>query len=354
MKISLNRYIFFALLAAILFGASAPLNKLYLASIEPIAMASFLYLGSGMMMAAIKGLQSLKILRRENQGKWEKNEIPFLAGAILSGGVAAPILLLFSLRTTPASTSSLLLNFEVAATSLIAVFLFREKINRQVVYTILFVTAASILLSLEGQGQWGFSIGALGILGACFLWGFDNNFTKKIASKDAITIVFIKGLSAGVFSFILSRLAGEPLPAVNMALTAMMIGAVCYGLSILLFILAMRGLGAARTSALFGTSPVAGVLISFILFNEAINVKFVAAFLFVLTGILLLSNEKHTHIHAHERMTHTHLHRHDDGHHDHQHSNHGASQFLHSHPHSHEPIIHEHEHTHTGDHKHGQ
>lgn len=317
-------------------------------------MASFLYLGSGMSMAAIKGLQRLKLLPRENQGKWERNEIPFLAGAILSGGVAAPILLLFSLQTTPAATSSLLLNFEVAATSMIAVFLFREKISRPVVYAILFVTAASILLSFEGQGQWGFSIGALGILGACFLWGFDNNFTKKIASKDAITIVYIKGLSAGAFSFILAQLAGEALPALNIALTAMMIGAVCYGLSILLFIMAMRGLGAARTSALFGTSPVAGVLISFILFNDPVNLKFVVAFLFVVTGIYLLSNEKHAHTHLHERMTHSHLHRHDDGHHDHHHSNSEAGQFLHSHQHSHERTLHDHEHAHTGNHRHGQ
>ena len=327
--------ILFALLAAILFGASAPLIKLLTVNLNTIVLAGLLYLGSGTIMLAAKGLQSIHILPVEKEEKWGKREIPYLMGAILAGGVAAPILLLFSLKTTPAATASLLLNFEVAATTLIAVWLFKEKITSQVVLAILFITTASILLSLDSAGGWGFALGAVGIIGACFLWGFDNNFTKMISAKDAITIVLIKGLSAGTFSFLLSQLIGESLPTLQQAVVAMAVGAVCYGVSIFFFVLAIRKLGAARTSTLFGAAPFAGVLVSMLLFHDPINLRFILSAGFILAGITLLTLENQEPAPSQHQRAHIHFHRHDDGQHDHFHLNPNRIFPLHIHHHRH-------------------
>ncbi len=338
-----------ALLAALLFGASAPFAKLLLGEVEPISLAAFLYLGSGLGMLLLKAVQKKGAV---SEAPIKRADWGWLAGSVAAGGVAAPIVLLFSLRVTPAATASLLLNFEGVATTLLAGILFKEAINRQTVLAIICVTAASILLSWDTSGQWGLSVGAVGVLTACFLWGIDNNLTRNIAAKDPLAIVQVKGLSAGSFSLLLTLLLGHSLPRLSIVLGAMLLGSISYGLSIVLFIRAMRGMGAARTSALFGTAPLAGMVLSFLLFREAPNPLFFVALPFMLIATLLLFRENHLHNHTHEPITHEHRHAHDDGHHSHAHPQMERDGRTHSHVHTHEPLTHDHAHVPDIDHRH--
>ena len=338
--------IILALLAALLFGASAPIAKLLLGEIEPISLAAFLYLGSGF------GLLIFQIYQR-NGNKKQSTEAPlkitdmgWLAGAIIAGGIAAPIILLFSLRDTPAATASLLLSFECVATTLIAAMVFKESISRRAWWAILVITTASILLSANLNNVWGLSWGAMGILAACVLWGIDNNFTRNISAKNPKSIVMVKGLAAGSFSLILAIILGNQIPDLGIALKAMLLGSLSYGLSITLFIRAMRGLGAARTSALFGTAPLAGVVLSFFLLQESLNAMFMVALPLMIIGAILLVNEEHNHNHVHEATQHEHLHKHDDDQHLH---NHETPEPARSHSHWHEHSYLEHDHHHMPD-----
>ncbi len=325
-----------ALLAAALFGASAPIAKLLLGEVEPVFLAAFLYLGSGIGALALKRAS-------HQEAPVRRNDIGWLAGAVVAGGIAAPILLLFSLRHTPASTASLLLNFEGVATTLIAAIIFKEAVSRRTVWAILGITAASILLSWNAEG-WGISLGALGILGACVLWGIDNNMTRAISAKDPLTIVLVKGWGAGTFSLLLALLLGNTWPKTIIIIGALILGSLSYGLSIALFIRAMRSLGAARTSALFGTAPLMGVLLSFVLIQERPNTLFFAALLLMIAATILLFVEQHGHWHSHDPITHDHRHSHDDGHHTHSHPTMEARSLVHSHIHTHETMEHEHPH----------
>ncbi|MEP7291580.1 MAG: DMT family transporter [Chloroflexota bacterium] len=330
-----------ALLAAALFGASAPLAKLLLGEIEPIMLAAFLYLGCGIGVFLYKTLQPSSA---DAEAQISRSDWKWLAGSVFAGGVAAPILLLISLQSTPASTASLLLNFEGVATTLIAVLVFKEAVSRYAIWAIVCVTVASILLSWDVTGQWGISLGALGVLSACVFWGIDNNVTRNISAKDPLMIVMVKGLGAGSFSLILALILGNPFPSITFVLGAMLLGSLSYGLSIVLFIRAMRGLGAARTSALFGTAPLVGVALSFLLFRETLTLFFIVALPLMIIAAWLLFSEQHSHRHVHETMTHDHRHRHDDGHHNHDHPGMVARSLTHSHIHTHEHIEHEHPH----------
>ncbi|MGB8647461.1 MAG: DMT family transporter [Anaerolineae bacterium] len=221
-------------LAAVLFGASAPIAKLLLGQVEPIPLAALLYLGSGFGLLAFRlGQRTLgQIAAREaplQRGDW-----PWLAGATLAGGVAAPIVLLFSLENTPAATASLLLNFEIVATTLIALLVFKEAISRRVVLAIGVITLASILVSNNSNGEWGISLAALGVLAACALWGIDNNLTRNISAQDPVAIAMFKGVGAGLFSLLLALVLGNRLPSVAVALSTMLIGILSYGLSTVL------------------------------------------------------------------------------------------------------------------------
>jgi drug/metabolite transporter (DMT)-like permease len=331
-----------ALVATLLFGASAPLAKLLLGEIEPVPLAAFLYLGSGIGLLGIRIFQ--KIIRRpsDREAKITKPDLIWLVGAVLAGGVAAPIILLFSLKNTPAATASLLLNFECVATSIIAVLAFKESITRRVWWAIGLITLSSIFLSINFKASWGVSFGALGILLACVLWGIDNNFTRNISAKDPLVIVTIKGLGAGGLSFALAMILGNKLPAFGIILGAMALGSFSYGVSIVLFIRAMRGLGAARTSALFSAAPLGGMILSFLIFREMPTWTFLIALPIMVIGTIFLVTEQHEHFHTHKFMVHEHAHVHDDGHHDHQHE--GGLVAKHSHIHQHEELPHEHEH----------
>lgn len=332
-----------ALAAAALFGVSAPFAKLFLGEVEPVILAAFLYLGSGLGLLLLKGIQKLGETAVLAETPIGKEDIPWLAGAILAGGIAAPIVLLFSLRETAAATASLLLNFEGVATTLIAALAFKEAVTRRAWLAILAITAATMLLSYSPGSNWGFSLGALGILLACVLWGIDNNFTRNISAKDPLTIVIIKGLAAGLFSLLLAMLLGNAWPSWATILGALVLGSLSYGLSITLFIRAMRHLGAARTSALFGTAPLAGVAVSLLLFSETPGVLFLLALPLTIAGAIFLVNEEHSHFHAHAATFHNHWHRHDDEHHLHDHDGEEAEE-AHAHPHHHEPLAHEHHH----------
>jgi drug/metabolite transporter (DMT)-like permease len=339
-----------ALTAALLFGASAPLAKLLLGGIEPVLLAGLLYLGSGLGLLIIKIFQSITRRTADAEAGLKGKDFGWLTGAILAGGVAAPIILLISLERTPASTASLLLNFEVVATTLIAVLAFREAVGKKVVLAISLITLASILLSVDTNSSWGFSLGALGILAACLLWGMDNNFTRNISAKDPLSITLLKGFIGGTFSVGLGLVLGNRLPQIGLIFGGLALGAFSYGLSIVLFIRAMRGMGAARTSALFSTAPLAGVILSMLIFRVLPGWVFLPALILVVIGTWLLVNEQHQHEHAHIAVTHEHAHTHTDGHHDHQHVEQVSSK--HSHVHEHTLQIHDHPHLPDTDHRH--
>ena len=350
MKTNISGSVLQALLAALFFGVSAPLSKLLLGNVSPVLMAAFLYLGSGSGITLMKLLQRSRRGGKELEADIRRTDAGWLAGAIITGGIAAPILLMISLKNTPASTASLLLNFEGVATTLIALFFFREAISRRALSAIAAITMASIFLSTPFEGGFRFSLGALGVLGACSLWGVDNNFTRNISAKDPLTIVAWKGLVAGTFSLALGLLLGERLPPVTSILSILLLGWICYGLSTMFFIYSMRGLGAARTSAFYGTAPLAGVFVSFLIFKEPITLLFGLAAILMVGGAFLLANEEHAHFHIHMPVVHEHRHSPQDGFHRHEQGGPAAS---HSHEHVHPRTGHEHGHMPDIHHRHG-
>jgi drug/metabolite transporter (DMT)-like permease len=329
-------YILQALLAALFFGASAPIAKLLLGDVPPILMAAFLYLGSGTGISLIKLYQ--RFSNHQTEAGIKRPDMGWLAGAIFTGGILAPIILMISLKNTPASTASLLLNFEGVGTTVIALLFFHESISRRALFAILAITLASIFLSTNFQSGFNFSLGALGILLACFLWGVDNNFTRNISAKDPLTIVAWKGLVAGSFSLLLALGLGQRPPALTVILSILLLGFISYGLSTMLFIYSMRGLGAARTSALYGTAPLAGVILSIVIFHDPLTILFIIAAVLMVAGALLLANEEHAHFHIHMPVVHEHRHSHDDFH------PHGHEEDVHSHEHEHPQTEHEHGH----------
>jgi drug/metabolite transporter (DMT)-like permease len=329
-------FILQALLAALFFGASAPLSKLLLGEVPPVLMAAFLYLGSGTGISLVK--LSQKMTSHSKEAGIRRPDVGWLAGAIIAGGILAPIVLMVSLQVTPASTASLLLNFEGVATTLIALIFFRESISRRAFAAIFAITLASIFLSTNFKSGMGFSLGALGILLACTLWGLDNNFTRNISAKDPLTIVAWKGLVAGTFSLLLGLFLGQQLPSFRAILGILLLGFISYGLSTMLFIYSMRGLGASRTSALYGTAPLAGVILSILIFHDPITWSFILAALLMVAGALMLSSEEHAHFHIHMPVVHEHRHTHDEFH------DHDAARVTHSHEHEHPRTEHEHGH----------
>ena len=335
MKVNFS-FIIQALLAALFFGASAPVSKLLLGNVPPVLMAAFLYLGSGTGISLIKLYQRLTLNQKEAGIK--APDVKWLAGAIISGGILAPIILMISLKNTPASTASLLLNFEGVGTTLIAYFFFRESISRRAFAAIAAITLASIFLSTNFQSRFGFSLSALSVLLACVLWGVDNNFTRNISAKDPLTIVAWKGLVAGTFSLLLGLSLGQQLPALITILSILLLGFISYGLSTMLFIYSMRGLGAARTSALYGIAPLAGVLLSILIFKDPITFLFGIAAVLMVAGALMLANEEHAHFHIHMPVVHEHRHSHDEFH------KHDEADMAHSHEHEHPRTEHEHGH----------
>lgn len=293
-----------------------------------------------------------KTVRSERkEARLARVDLPWLAGAILAGGVIAPITLMFSLRHAPAATASLLLNFEIVATTFIAAIAFKEAVGRRAWWAIGLITAASIILSTDFSNKWGFSLSALGVLAACVLWGVDNNFTRHISAKDPLVIVTVKGLVAGSVSLTIAYFLGNTFPSLTTTLLALLLGAFSYGLSIFLFVHAMRGLGAGRTSALFGTAPLAGMLLSFLIFWDFPSWMFLLSLPIMAVGAFILLQENHDHFHIHEQIAHEHRHTHTDGHHEHEHHDETAGQ-SHSHAHIHDFLEHAHDHAPDLHHRH--
>jgi drug/metabolite transporter (DMT)-like permease len=231
--------------------------------------------------------------------------------------------------------------------------MFREAVGRRIWWALASITFASILLSLDLGGQWGLSLGALGVVGACALWGLDNNLTRHVSAKDPLSIVTIKGLGAGGFSLALALILKNPFPTLPLALGAMLLGSLSYGISIVLFIFAMRSLGATRTSGLFGTAPFIGAVLSFLIFQEALGVAFILSLPFMALGAALLLGEKHAHTHVHALVRHDHRHHHADDHHIHDHHEREIpASGSHTHAHTHETTKHGHRHAPDIHHRH--
>jgi drug/metabolite transporter (DMT)-like permease len=343
-----------ALLAALLFGASIPLSKILLNWANPLPLASFLYLGSGIGLFLFQIIKKLFKKQTSTEAGLNKADMPWLIGAILTGGVAAPILVLFSLKTTPASTASLVLNFETVATAMIALLFFKEAVGKRIWVSVICITLGSIIITWNFENHWGLSVGIIGIILACVCWGLDNNFTRNISSKNPFTIAIIKGISAGLISLLLAFLFKNPFPNIKIIFIAMLLGFFSYGFSIVLFVYAMRELGSARTSSLFGAAPFIGTILSFIIFKNVPNITFIISLPIMILGAVLLFRERHLHEHIHELKEHNHSHSHEDKHHNHVHivEDIKADTIYHSHLHAHDKTRHSHLHTPDIHHRH--
>ena len=334
-----------ALLAAAVFGASTPVAKRLLGEIPPVLLAGLLYLGSGI------GLGAWWLIRGRRERWLQRSDLLPLAGAVLCGGVIAPVLLMVGLRLTPASTSSLLLNLEGVFTAVLAWSVFRENFDRRILAGVVAIVTGAAFLSWSGRPEWREWVGPLVIVGACFGWAIDNNLTRKVSAADPIQIAAIKGLVGGVVNCALAFTLGAGWPAFRPMLAAGVVGLLGYGVSLVLFILALRHVGAARTGAYFSTAPFIGTLLSLALLREPVTGWLAVAGLLMGVGVWLHLTERHGHEHIHEEMEHEHLHSHDE-HHQHTHAPTDPPSEPHSHPHRHEPLVHSHAHYPDTHHRH--
>lgn len=333
----------YALLASLLFGASTPFAKTLIEHIAPQMLAGLLYAGSGLGLLAWFLLRPNADSLLEDHNHLERKDLPWLSGAVLFGGIVAPVLLMFGLSQTPASTASLLLNIEGVLTALLAWFVFKENYDRRIMLGMGFIIAGGVLLSWK-QGQsadtpWS----AIAIIGACLCWAIDNNFTRKVSASDAVQIAGIKGLVAGVVNLGVTMMLGNALPSLENATISMLVGFCGYGVSLVLFVLALRHIGTARTGAYFSTAPFIGVLVSLLLLHESPHAMFWIASAFMGIGVWLHLTEHHEHAHEHETMTHAHSHSHDE-HHQHEHDFSWDGTEPHVHQHRHTPLKHSHAH----------
>ena len=337
-----QRYALMALLAAALFGVSTPLAKLLLNNqTSPQLLAGLLYLGSGIGLLLIWLLQ-----RRQHTPTTEKalqgKDLPWLAGATLCGGVIAPVLLLWGLAGSGASSASLLLNLEGVLTTLVAALVFREAIGRQIWLAAAIMLSASCLLAYDPHAHFLLSLHSLAVIGACLFWGFDNNLTRNISASDPVAITMIKGLVAGSVNLGLALALGNALPALAGIAAGMLLGLLSYGISLVLFIYALRHIGSARTAAHFSTAPFFGALLAVIVLGEPLTLPFIIALGLMVLATWLVLRESHEHEHSHRTMDHEHRHVH-DAHHQHRHDGSEGPE-PHSHLHHHEPLTHSHAH----------
>jgi drug/metabolite transporter (DMT)-like permease len=348
MKSRQYKSIFFAILAAALYGISSPVSKLLLKEIPPTFMAAFLYLGAGLGMSIV-GFIKHKKYKGKTEERLTKQELPFTVGMVVLD-IAAPIFLMVGLSMTTPANASLLNNFEIVATSVIALLIFKESISKRLWGAIFLITLSSIILSVEDISSFSFSFGSIFVLLACICWGLENNCTRKLSVKDPLQIVVIKGFGSGIGSLIIALTLGEQIINIPYILAALLLGFFAYGLSIFFYIYAQRDLGAARTSAYYAIAPFIGVGLSLIIFREIPTFSFVIALVIMIIGAFFASTEVHNHKHSHNVITHEHSHSHDDSHHSHSH----AKTFLgkHNHIHTHEENNHSHKHTQDIHHSH--
>jgi drug/metabolite transporter (DMT)-like permease len=338
--LSTQRYALVALAAAALFGASTPLAKLLLAGVTPGLLAGLLYLGSGAGLALVQ--MARRLGRRTAEAPLQAADMPWLAGAVLCGGVAAPLLLMWGLAGASASGVSLLLNVEGILTVLIAALVFKEAVAGRIWFAACLMLAAGLLLGYDPRVGAGVSLRTLAVIAACALWALDNNLTRRIAAADPVNIAMIKGLAAGCVNIAAALALGARLPNALPLAGALALGWLGYGVSLALYILALRHLGSARAASHFSTAPFIGAALSIVLLGEPLTAGFAAAFLLMIIATWLVLTEQHGHVHLHEPLAHRHLHTH-DAHHQHAHRGDEGPE-PHAHPHRHEPLAHSHPH----------
>ncbi|MBQ1402678.1 MAG: DMT family transporter [Oscillospiraceae bacterium] len=325
----------YAILAAVFYAVNVPVSKVLLREVGPTTMAALLYLGAGV------GIGMLSLFSRNS---WEKSEplskkdLPYVIGMIVLD-IAAPIFLMLGISYGSSANASLLGNFEIVATTLIALFIFREVVSKRLWAAIALITLSSILLSFEGTDSFRFSYGSLFVLLATVCWGFENNCTRNIASKSTYEIVVLKGIFSGLGSLLIAFIMRETMPGTGYAVVALLLGFVSYGLSIFLYVRAQRVLGAAKTSAYYAVAPFVGAFLSFVFLKEQLSWKYLTALAVMIAGSALVvvdtlirqhaHQHVHTFTHTHDGSTHTHtvVHTHEHNHyvtdskHGHHHSN---------------------------------
>ncbi len=336
-----RRGVWYALLAAVLFGASAPLAKLLLRGAPPQLLAGLLYLGSGLGLSIVAVVRS----RREQpkEAALGKRDIPWLAAAILSGGIVAPVLLMVGLGRTPASSASLLLNLEGVFTALLAWVVFRENVDRRIAIGMLLIVVGGAALSWEGRADFGGVAGPLAVAAACFCWAIDNNLTQRVSGGDPVQIAMLKGLAAGSVNVTIALMLGGRWSAGWQVVAAMVLGFLSYGVSLVLFVLGLRHLGAARTGAYFSLAPFVGAALSLLMWREQPTLAFAFGATCMAAGLWLHLTERHAHAHEHLELEHSHAHVHDD-HHQHAHAAGDPPGEPHTHRHRHATLVHSHAH----------
>jgi len=341
----------YALTSAALFGASTPAAKSLVAAVDPIMLAGILYCGAGIGVAILRRF-TRTVLAPEARGQsLRRQDVPWLSGAIAAGGIAGPILLMLGLARSDATTASLLLTLESAFTALIAWFIFHENFNRRVGLSMLALLAGAFVLAWSGAPTMKGIIGPAAIVGACAMWGLDNNLTRKVSLADPLQIVELKGLIAGPVNIALGFWADGSLPGALDILLAGLVGFLGYGVSIALFVVALRDLGAARTGAYFSTAPFIGAVAAVLTLGEPVSAQLLVAGGLMGLGIWLLLTERHEHQHIHLPTMHTHSHVHDE-HHRHEHGSDVAPGEPHTHLHEHGHLKHTHSHTPDMHHEH--
>ena len=333
----------FALLAALLFGASTPLAKSLLPQVAPVLMAGVLYLGSGVGLGIYRLIRSRAKAAGAREAALTRTDLPWLAGAIVAGGMVGPVLLMWGLMATPASSASLLLNLEGVLTALLAWFVFQENFDARIALGMALIAAGGVCLSWGGRPAAGLPWGSIAIVGACLAWALDNNLTRKVSSGDPVQIAMVKGMVAGGVNTALGFTLGAKLPGAPALAAVGAVGFLGYGVSLALFVLALRHIGTARTGAYFSVAPFVGAVISIPLLGETLTGSIGVAAALMGAGVWLHLTERHAHDHQHEAMEHEHLHSH-DAHHQHAHGPADQPGESHSHWHRHGELIHGHPH----------
>lgn len=347
-NLSTQRYALFALLAAALFGISAPLAKALGAGMSPLMLAGLLYLGSGLALATLRLARRVRGAGAESPVR--RQAWPWLLGAVVFGGALGPVMLMWGLQSTTGAFASLLLGLEGILTALVAALAFRESVDGRVWAAGALMLGASAALAWPGGGSTSW-IGVVAILGACLCWALDNNLTRPISSADPMQIAAIKGLMAGGFNLAIALFLGQSLPTWQAVVSALVLGALSYGVSLVLFILALRHLGSARAGAHFGTAPFFGAGFA-VLLGEPVTAWLLLAVGLTALATWLVLTERHQHLHSHEPMAHEHFHHHDE-HHRHEHDFPWDPAKGHAHAHRHAPLTHSHAHLPDLHHRHG-
>lgn len=333
-----------ALLSAALFGLSTPAAKSLLATVHPTILAGLLYCGAGLGVGLLRRIvRPLIAARTASETPLSSRDIPWLAGAIVFGGVVGPILLMAGLARTDAATASLLLTLEGVATALLAWFVFHENFDRRIALGMASLVVGAGVLTWTGSPTFSGLLGPLAIVGACFAWGLDNNLTRNVSLADPLQIVELKGLIAGPVSLALGLWSGGSIPDLIPLLVAGLVGFLGYGVSLVLFVLALRDLGTSRTAAYFSTAPFMGTAAAVAIWHEPLTTQLLIAGGLMAIGLWLHLTEDHCHEHEHEPMEHTHPHVHDE-HHQHSHTRDDPRGEPHTHLHRHPRMRHKHPH----------